>query len=157
MRSPGVRDALAGANLVAPKEDIGMKRTWFFVLLVAAVAVVAFAGCGEKKETTQAATAAKAFTPEQRTKYMTAVADSLDSYKMRIEHLQMRAGQMMGEAHAGMHEQMQALHDKQQHAEQMLDQMKTSSGDAWMDMMAGMDRAMDDLGQTYRKAAADLK
>lgn len=143
-----------------------MRRSVGFILLVSALALLVFAGCAEKEETTaedvkretkEAVQTAKAYTEEQRAKYMAEMMDTLKSYEQEIEDLEMQARDMTDEARAAVEERLQALREKREDMTQRLEDMKSASGDAWMELKKGMDKAKDEMSEAYRKAAAEFE
>lgn len=54
-------------------------------------------------------------------------------------------------------QRMAELERKRKLAHEKLERLKTSSQEAWVDMKAGIDAAMDDLESAYQKAASHFK
>jgi hypothetical protein len=143
-----------------------MKRSVGFVLLVSALALLVLTGCAEKEETTaedvkketkEAVKTAQAYTEEQRAKYMAEMMDTLESYEEQIKELEMQARDMGDEARMAVEERLQTLREKRDNMSERLDEMRSASGDAWMEMKKGMDKAMDEMSKAYEKAAAEFE
>jgi len=143
-----------------------MKRSVGFILLVSALTLLVFAGCAEKedttaedvkKETKEAVETARAYTEEQRAKYMAEMMDKLESYEEQINELEMEARDTGDEARMAMEERLQTLRDKRDDMSERLDEMRSAGGDAWMEMKKGMDKAMDEMSKAYEKAAAEFE
>lgn len=143
-----------------------MKRSVGFILLVSALTLLVFAGCAEKEETTaedvkketkEAVETARAYTEEQRAKYMAEMMDKLESYEEQINELEMEARDTGDEARMAMEERLQTLRDKRDDMSERLDEMRSAGGDAWMEMKKGMDKAMDEMSKAYEKAAAEFE
>jgi uncharacterized protein HemX len=153
-------------NVDRRKGEMEMKKSLALLLLIVAVGVFLSSGCTEKKETTaedvkretkEAARTVKAYTEEQRAKYMADVNNKLKSYEEEIQSLETRAADMKDEARMAMEKRLQTLREKRDGMSERLDEMKSAGGDAWMEMKKGMDKAMGEMSKAYEKAAAEFE
>lgn len=143
-----------------------MRVLRFTAVLVGFLAALMFAGCAEKEETTaedvkqetkEALETAKAYTEEQRAEYMAEMMDTLKSYEEKIQSLEMKAEGMGEDARAALEERIRMLKEQRERAAQRLEEMKSSSGDAWMEIKTGIDKAMEDMSKAYKKAAEQFE
>jgi len=61
-----------------------------------------------------------------------------------------------GDAKAKADEQLTALRQKREVLVEKLKELGFSGGDAWEQLKSGIDAAMEDLGNAYKKAAAEF-
>jgi hypothetical protein len=145
------------------------KRLWI-VLLVAAL--WAFAGCGDKdqekgkagtvtkedvkKETKEAYQSAKAYTKEQIQAYKEQAEAKLAAYAKEIDQLQATAEKLSGDAKAKAEQQIAVLRQKRDAAYEKLKELNASGAGAWEQIKSGLDAALDDLINTYKKVVAEF-
>jgi uncharacterized phage infection (PIP) family protein YhgE len=136
------------------------------------LAVGAFTGCGEKeqdqsktekvsgkdvKEKTVAAyDATKAYTQEQMQAFQEQMKTKLAEYNDDIDKLQAKVEALGGDAKAKAEQQMTELRQKRDDASKKLQELSSSSGNAWKQLKSGIEAALDDLGNTYKKVAAEF-
>jgi len=136
------------------------------------LALGAFPGCGEKdqaqskpatvskedvkKEAKEAYNATKAFTQEQMQAFGKQIETKLNEYGEKIDQLQAKAEKLGGDAKTKAEQQLTALRQKRDEASEKLKRLGSSSGDAWEQLKSGIDAAMEDLGNAYKKAAAEF-
>ena len=134
------------------------------------LALGAMPGCGEKeqtqsksatvskedvkKEAKEAYDATKAFTQEQMQDFLEQTETRLAEYKKEIDQLQERAEKLKEDAKAKAEKQLTVLRQKQDEVAEKLKDLSSSSGNAWEQVKSGVDAAMEDLGNAYKKAAA---
>ena len=140
------------------------------IMLLLALGVLA--GCGEneqtqskpaavskedvKKEAKEAYDATKAYTQEQMQAFHEQTETRLAEYKKEIDQLQANAEKLGGDAKAKAEEGLTALRQKRDEVSEKLKDLSSSSGDAWEQLKSGIDAAMDDLGNAYKKAVAEF-
>ena len=140
------------------------------IMLLLALGVLA--GCGEneqtqskpatvskedvKKEAKEAYDTTKAYTQEQMQAFREQTEIKLNEYKEEIDKLQAKAEKMGGDAKAKADEQLTALHQKREVVAEKLKELSSSSGNAWEQLKTGIDAALEDLGNAYKKAAAEF-
>jgi len=136
------------------------------------LALGAFPGCGEKdqaqskpatvskedvkKEAKEAYNATKAFTQEQMQAFGKQIETKLNEYGEKIDQLQAKAEKLGGDAKTKAEQQLTALRQKRDEASEKLKRLGSSSGDAWEQLKSGIDAAMEDLGNAYKKAVAEF-
>ena len=136
------------------------------------LALGALPGCGEKeqtqskpatvskedvkKETKEAYDVTKAYTQEQMQAFREQTDTKLTEYENKIDQLQAEAEKLGGDAKTKAEQQLTALRQKQDQVSAKLKELSSSSGNAWEQLKSGIDAAMDDLGNAYKKAAAEF-
>ena len=136
------------------------------------LALGAFPGCGEKdqapskpatvskedvkKEAKEAYNATKAFTQEQMQAFGKQIETKLNEYGEKIDQLQAKAEKLGGDAKTKAEQQLTALRQKRDEVSEKLKELGSSSGNAWEQLKSGIDAAMEDLGNAYKKAVAEF-
>jgi len=136
------------------------------------LALGALPGCGEKdqsesktatvskedvkKEAKEAYDATKAYTQEQMQSFREQTETRLAEYQKEIDQLQATAEKLGGDAKAKAEQQLTALRQKWDEVSEKLKDLSSSSGNAWEQVKSGIDAAMEDLGNAYKKAAAEF-
>jgi tRNA U34 5-carboxymethylaminomethyl modifying GTPase MnmE/TrmE len=136
------------------------------------LALGALPGCGEKdqsqskpatvskedvkKEAKEAYNTTKAYTQEQMQAFREKTEARLAEYKKEIDELQTKAEKLGGDAKAKAEQQLTALRQKRDEVSQKLKELSSASGNAWEQVKSGIDAAMEDLGDAYKKAAAEF-
>jgi chromosome segregation ATPase len=152
-----------------------MKSVTFARGLLAIMLVLApgaLSGCGEKeqaqskpatvskadvkKETKEAYDATKVYSQEQMQAFREQTETRLAEYKKEIDQLQAKAEQLGGDAKAKAEQQLTALRQKQDEVSEKLKELGSSSESAWGQIKSGIEAAMEDLGNAYKKAAAEF-
>jgi predicted small lipoprotein YifL len=134
--------------------------------------LVTVAGCGEKekpqskaeavskedvkKETKEAYETAKTYTQEQIQAFRTQTETKLTEYEKEIDQLQSKAEKLGGDAKVKAEQQLTALRQKRDAVSEKLKELSSSSGNAWDQIKSGIDAAMQDLENAYKKAAAEF-
>jgi len=129
-------------------------------------------GCGEKESTeSKSATVSKedvknkveeaydttkTYTQEQMQAFGEQTEARLAEYKKEIDQLQAKAEKLEGDAKAKAEQQLTALRQKRDEVSEKLKDLSSSSGNAWEQLKSGIDAAMEDLGNAYKKAAAEF-
>ena len=136
------------------------------------LALGAFPGCGEKdqaqskpatvskedvkKEAKEAYDATKAYTQEQMQAFRKQMETKLNEYGEKIDQLQAKTEKLGGDAKTKAEQQLTALRQKRDEVSEKLKELGSSSGNAWEQLKSGIDAAMEDLGNAYKKAAAEF-
>ena len=150
-----------------------MKSVLFIMGLLAIMLLLAMgtlSGCGDneqtqskpaavtkedvKKEAKEAYDTTKAYTQEQMQAFREQTEARLAEYEQEIDQLQAKAENLGGDAKAKAEQQLTALHQKRDEVSEKLKELSSSSGTAWEQLKSGIDAAMEDLGNAYKKAAA---
>ena len=132
----------------------------------------ALAGCGDneqtqskpaavtkedvKKEAKEAYDTTKAYTQEQVQAFREQTEARLAEYEKEIDQLQAKAETLEEDAKAKAEQQLTALHQKRDEVSEKLKDLSSSSGNAWEQLKSDIDAAMEDLGNAYKKAAAEF-
>jgi hypothetical protein len=151
-----------------------MKSIMFVRGLLAVMLIVPgiLSGCGEKdqtqskpatvskddvkKEVKKAYDATKAYTEEQMQAFRKQMENRLDGYGKAIDQLQAKTEKLEGDAKAKAEQQLTALRQKRDGVFEKVKELGSSSGNAWEQLKSGIDAAMEDLGNAYKKAADDF-
>ena len=152
-----------------------MKNVMFasgLLAIMLLLALGALPGCGEKeetqskpatvskedvkKETKEAYDATKAYTQEQIQAFREQTESKLAEYEKEIDQLQAKAEKLGGDAKAKAEQQLTALRQMYDEVSEKLKALSSSSGNAWEQIKSGIDAAMEDLGNAYKKAAAEF-
>jgi len=109
---------------------------------------------GQKARETYNAT--KAYTLEQMQAFREQTETRLGEYKQEIDRLQATAEKLEGDAKAKAQQQLAALRQKRDAVSEKLKALGSSSEGAWEQIKSGIDAALEDLGNTYKKVAAEF-
>ena len=136
------------------------------------LALGALAGCGEKeqnqekaatvsgedvkKEAKEAYNATKAYTQEQMQAFQEQTEAKVDDYKEKIDQLQAKAEQLEGDAKAKAEQQLTELRQKRDEVAEKLKGLGSSGEGAWDQIKSGIEAAMEDLGNAYKKVAEEF-
>jgi tRNA U34 5-carboxymethylaminomethyl modifying GTPase MnmE/TrmE len=151
-------------------KDVMFVRGLLVIMLLLALGTLP--GCGEKekaqsksatvskedvkKEAKEAYDATKAYTQEQMQAFREKTETRLAEYKKEIDQLQAKAEKLGNDAKAKAEQQLTALRQKRDEVSQKLKDLSSSSGNAWEKVKSGVDSAMEDLGNAYKKASAEF-
>jgi predicted RNase H-like nuclease (RuvC/YqgF family) len=157
------------------EEVFQMKTVMFTRGLLAIMLLLAlgvFPGCGEKdqskskpatvskedvkKQAKEAYDTTKTYTQEQMQAFRDQMETKLAEYKKGIDDLQAKAEGLGDDAKAKAQQQLTALRQKRDEVSEKLKELSSSSGKSWDQVKSGIDAAMDDLGNAYKKAAAEF-
>ena len=109
-----------------------------------------------KEKTMEAYDATKAYTQEQMKAFHEQMKTRLAEYNDDIDKLQAKVEELGGDAKAKAEQQMTELRQKRDDVSNKLQELASSSGNAWEQLKSGIDAALDDLGNTYKKVAAEF-
>jgi TolA-binding protein len=142
------------------------------LLTIMLLAVLAVPGCSEKeksesmaatvskqdvqKEVKEAYDTTKAYTQEQIQDFKKQTETQLDEYEKDIDQLQAKAQKLKGDAKVKAEQQLAALRQKRDQVSEKIKELGSSSADAWQNIKSGIDAAMEDLGNAFKKAAAEF-
>jgi F0F1-type ATP synthase membrane subunit b/b' len=109
-----------------------------------------------KEEVREAYEATKVYTLEQMQTFREQTKARLAEYKKKIDQLQAEAEKMGGDAKAKAEPQLTALRQKQDEVSEKFKELSASSAHGWEQLKSGIDAAMEDLGNAFKKAAAEF-
>jgi len=140
------------------------------IMLLLALGVLA--GCGEneqsqskpaavskedvKKEAKEAYDTTKTYTQEQMQAFREQTEAELAEYGKEIDQLQAKAEMMGADAKAKAEQQLTALRQKRDAVSEKMKELGSSSEGAWEQIKSGIEAALEDLGNTYKKVAAEF-
>jgi TolA-binding protein len=104
-----------------------------------------------KKETKEAIGTAMDYAKQERDGFASKAQKDLDELNLKIEELKKKAQEATGEAKAKLDEQIKRLQQEQKAAAEKLDELKSATGEAWKDLKAGVQAAIDHLKQSAHK------
>ena len=94
---------------------------------------------------------------QERQAYQDRVEARIRELDQEIDALKIKMGVKSQEERKQLEQPMAELERKRLAAHRDLEKLKNSSEDAWQDMKAGMDAALDDLEAAYEKAATQFR
>lgn len=110
-----------------------------------------------KKETKQAAEAAKEYTLQQKEEYQKKLEAQLKEMHQKIDEFAAKTAKAATDAKAKLQEQTDALHKKWEATEKKFKEMQKTGGKAWEELKSGTDAALDDLKKSYDDALSHFK
>jgi len=157
------------------KEVIQIKSVKFVrgllaIMLLMAVGILA--GCGDneqtqskpaavskedvKKQAKEAYDTTKVYTQEQMQAFREQTEARLAEYEKDIVQLQAKAQKLEGDAKAKAEQQLTQLRQKRDAVAEKIKELGSSGGKAWEQIKSGAEAALEDLGNTYKKVAAEF-
>jgi DNA repair exonuclease SbcCD ATPase subunit len=110
-----------------------------------------------KKDMKQAAQKASELAEQKKEEYVRKLRAKLDDISSQIAHLEERAKDIQGHVRAQLESRIADLKDKQSAAEKRLEELKSATSKAWVDMKAGLEMALALVEESYRKALDHFK
>ncbi|HWQ49292.1 MAG TPA: hypothetical protein VN414_10180 [Methanosarcina sp.] len=90
---------------------------------------------------------------ENREEYQGNMEAQLREWGAGIDKLKARADQAAADTRQGYYDQIESLHAKQTSMQAKLQELKTSSDDAWGDLKEGLDHSWNHMRDSFNKAA----
>ncbi len=110
-----------------------------------------------KKEAAETMGKAKAYAEKQKQEYSKQVQTTLDDLSKKIDRMKEQAKNYKGEASTKIEAGMADLKTKQDQEKQKLQEVGSSTGAAWDNMKAGLDKAVTELHKAYNDASSHFK
>jgi hypothetical protein len=110
-----------------------------------------------KKQAAETMEKAKAYAEQQRQEYTKQIQATLDDLSKKIDQLKEQAKTAKGEAQTKIEAGIADLKVKQDQAKQKLQEVGSSTGAAWEQVKAGVDKAVADLQKAYNDASSYFK
>jgi ABC-type uncharacterized transport system auxiliary subunit len=89
---------------------------------------------------------------DSRDVYIKKIKAKLDEWNADIDRLEAKARQADADAKMRYKGRIESLKEGRRKAVDRFERMRQASGDAWKDMRAGLDHAVDSLGEALRSA-----
>lgn len=116
------------------------------------------ASAGElKKQAEQTLETAKKLTVQQKELYQQKVEAELRELGDRISELKKKSETVRGEALQELESKFQELKEKQKAAEQKLNELRSSTAQAWQDAKTGLENAVGALKRSYDNILKNFK
>lgn len=109
-----------------------------------------------KQEVKEAAAATGAYLAESRDKFVAATQESLKDMDAKIESLSQKAATLAGDAKSQAESMLTALREKRQQASVELEKVKAASQEAWTEVKAGCNTALEEMKEAYNNLVAKL-
>ena len=151
-------------------KNIMFVRGLLIIMLLLAMGV--FTGCGDKEQdqgktekvsaedvkekTMEAYDATKAYTQDQMQAFHEQMKTRLAEYNDDIDKLQAKMEELGGDARAKAEQPMAELRQKRDDVSKKIQELGSSGGNAWEQLKSGIDAAMEDLGNAYKKVVAEF-
>ena len=85
------------------------------------------------------------------------IEEQLSKWRITIDGLKVRIEQAEVDAKAKLHDQLESLHDKRVKAEKLLEDVSTTSHDAWEQVKSGVEQGWTDLARTAKDTMAKVR
>jgi hypothetical protein len=105
-----------------------------------------------RKEAKELAATTMAYTEEQKAQYQKKIQEKLAQYNQNFMELQAKLVMMNEQAKADLAAEMKKLDDKKAAVATKVKELQGSSGEAWTDLKAGMDKAFMEMDKAYDQA-----
>jgi DNA anti-recombination protein RmuC len=105
-----------------------------------------------KQEFGEAIDTVKEFTVQQKEEYQKEAKRRLKEIKENLEDIKARADKLKTDSKIELKNEIENLDKKKDEAEAALAELTNKSGKAWNDMKSGLDKALDEMDEAYRKA-----
>jgi len=92
-----------------------------------------------------------------REEYQGKMEAQLSEWGADIDKLKARADQASADTKQGYYDQIETLHTKQASMQAKLQELKTSSDDAWEDLKEGLEHSWNQVKDSFNHAAARFK
>jgi hypothetical protein len=84
--------------------------------------------------------------------YQQKLEAKLDEWRAEIDKLRAKGRQADADAQIQLDRQVEDLEKRQEAARRKLEELRSTSEDAWQDLKSGIEKAWDDLGNAVRSA-----
>lgn len=122
--------------------------------LVASLSLLA--GCGKReppkvaagdveRKVADAAGAAAAYARQEKDEYVGRARKAIDEARADADRLKAEAARARAGASAALRRRIEEMEERRRRAERKLGELESASGEAWKDLRAGVDRAVEDL------------
>ena len=145
-----------------------MNRLIWLMVLLAAAALFALAGCSGddeqkvtaeqvKKEAKEAVDTALAYSKQKKDEFMAQVNQQYDSLKQQSDELMQKAKEQAATGKEQAKQVLADLQEKQKAVSDKMAAMKDAGGEAWAKAKPELEKAMNNLQEAYNKAKAELQ
>ena len=105
-----------------------------------------------RKEAKELAATTMAYTEEQKAQYQKKIQEKLAQYNQNFMELEAKLLMMNEQAKADLAAEMEKLDDKKAAVATKVKELQGTSGEAWTDLKAGMDKAFMEMDRAYDQA-----
>lgn len=91
---------------------------------------------------------------EEQQAYKEKLKAKIDEWDAKIKEMRAKADQAQAESKIEYQQQVDQMETKREKLSDQLEQIKQAGGEAWKDIAAGADRALDELRESFEKAKA---
>lgn len=81
----------------------------------------------------------------------------IDEYDQKLDELKAKTQAMSADAQTKINQKIAALEAQKDTLSKKAEELKTTSADAWKDMSAGIDKALEELDASYQEAIEKFK
>ena len=110
-----------------------------------------------KKETKDVVETSATYTKEQKENIQKNLEADFANLKKQIHELSAKIDKTSDDTVSDLKAELSQLQKKQNQIDDNLKKFKKTSGQAWNELKAGLDKAVSDLGESYSKAKEHLK
>ncbi len=140
-----------------------MKRTGFLIVVVSLLSLFSCSQPGSKSsgntsdQVRQSVEQEKKEAERQKEEFVRRAQAELDQLDKQLNDLKAQAKSANAKTQKEINKSIAQLEPKRKAAARKLDELKSSSGKAWVDMKQGVVAAINDLSDAYRRAASRFK
>lgn len=163
------KEALASRHHECTRGNKLVQPAWLALLLSIAVLGIAAGQQGQaaetkgtttaadvKKESQEAMATAKEYTAQQKDAFYKKMQAELDEMQAKIDKLKEKAGKASEKTKAETEKKVQELEKQKEAAGKKLNVLKSAGAEVWGDLKSGMNKTLDDLKKSYKRALARL-
>ncbi len=110
-----------------------------------------------KSKMNEAIKSAQEYTAQQKDAYVKELEAKLHDLSQRVDRLEEKVREAKGQVRSVLESKITDLREKQAAAEKRLQELKSASSKAWVEMKGGLEMALAIVEESYRKALDRLK
>ncbi len=94
---------------------------------------------------------------KKKEEFIRELHQKIDEWDAEIDRMSIKAAQVEEDSRVEFYEQIAELKTKRMQIEEKLERIQQSGGEAWEDLKAGVDLALETMSEAIRSAAARFK